>query len=360
MVWPRMFRDPFRLSIPACSLDLGWGGGYQLGFSGCTLENTDLSVLADARFTRDEGKPEVDINAVVTRATLDRLDPYWPEAILKDSVKTWLRRGLVAGDVTGARFQIRGDMDDWPFREGQGRFEAIARIGNGRLDYLDRWPDAEQFEASVRFLGPSMVLDGSVGNIGGVAAEAVSASIDDLKTPVLKVNYSADTVLPKLLGFFESTPLQELIKVDLSQFTFAGPVHTTGLLTVPLGSSAGELSLDGRLRMSKGYFSDPVSETVLENIAGELSYDETGFSGEGLDALFHDSPARLDIAAGTGREEKFRADLQGVFRVRDVVPSFLQENYAELVKFEGECPWKASLVVASGDDPDNSRTVLTV
>jgi uncharacterized protein YhdP len=176
----------------------------------------------------------------------------------------------------------------------------------------------------------------------------------------LRVDYSADTLLPQVLGFIEQTPLQEIIKVDLSGFTFAGSVQTEGALVVPLGKSAGDLVLDGTLVLPDGYFSDPVSEITLEEISGELHYDETGFSGNALDARFRGYPARLDLAAGTGRKEKFRAELKGVFGVRDVVPGFILESYDELAQFDGECLWNASLVVSSNDESDETQILLTV
>jgi len=355
-----MFRDPVRFSIPACAIDLKWGGDYQVGFNDCHLENDDLAVHGNARISRDEGKPDVDFNAVFTRGNLDKLDPYWPEAVLKDSVKTWLRKGLVAGELVSARFQIRGDMDDWPFREGRGRFEAIAEVKNGGLDYLDRWPQARDFQATIKFLGPSMELAGFINDMGGVAVNAVHAGIADLKTPVLEVTYSADTDVPGLLGFLEQTPLKEQIKVDLSTFVFAGSARTEGKLVVPLGNSPGELALDGTVALPGGYFSAPVSDITLEDITGQLHYDETGFSANALDTIFRGYPAKLDLSAGTGRTEKFRADLEGFFGVRDVVPAFILESYAELAKFEGECLWHASLIVSSAGDSGETQTLLTV
>lgn len=358
--WPRMFRDPVRVSIPGCDLELKWGGGYQVGLTDCRLENEDLALQGNARFSKDEGKPVVDVNATLTRGKLDRLDPYWPESILKDGVKSWLRNSLVAGDLVSARFQIHGDMDDWPFREGKGRFEAIAEISNGHLDYLEQWPAAQDFQATVRFFGPSMELDGTIGNIGGLQAKAVHAEIADFGTPSLTVDYSADTDLPFLLGFFEETPLQELVKVDLSEFTFTGTVETDGQLRVPLGNSPGELELDGKLQMPGGFFSDPASDISLEEISGELAYDETGFTGTDLDTRFRGHPASLNLSAGTRGDEKFRADLQGVFGIKDVIPAFLLERYAQVARFEGDSPWSASLVVLTGDDAEKTQTVLTV
>ena len=358
--WPRMFRDPLLMAMPSCDIDLHWGQDWQVGFNDCKLENNDLAVHGEVSIRGDEGKPTVDVNVALPRARIDKLGAYLPEAILKDNVKTWLRQGLVAGDLAAGRFQIYGDMDDWPFREGKGRFEASAGFQNGQVNYMEGWPAARDLQGSVRFLGAAMDLQGSIGEIGGLTAKTVSAGIADMKTAVLKVNYSSISELPQLLAFLEQTPLREQIGVDLSQFTFAGAAQTEGTLVVPLGSDASDLELDGLVRLPGGYFSDPVSEIILEDISGDLHYNETGFSGSDLDAQFRGYPARLDLVAGTDREEKFRADVEGVFGVRDVIPAFLLESYAELARMDGECLWNASLIVAPDQDTGETEAQFRI
>jgi len=358
--WPRMFRDPLGFSMPSCTLDIRWGQGWQLGFNDCRLENDDLAIQGKVRINSDEGKPDVDINVALTRGKIDRLGPYWPEAILKDSIKTWLRQGLIAGDLLSGRFQVYGDMDDWPFRGGTGRFDARAEIANGHLDYLEGWPHARNLSASVRFAGPSMYLKGEIGDIGGVSAKAVSASIPDLKSAVLSVNYEADSDLPGALGFLQQTPLREQIGVDLSQFEFVGDVHTRAELVVPIASDSEPLSLDGLLELPDAYFSDPASEITLEHISGVLRYDENGFNGSSLETQFRGYPGKLDLSAGADQEEKFRADLEGVFGVRDVIPAFLLESYSDLAKVDGQCFWTVSMTVSPSADTGENEAMLRV
>jgi uncharacterized protein (TIGR02099 family) len=358
--WPRMFRDPLNFSMPSCNLDIRWGQGWQLGFSNCQLENEDLAVQGNVRISSDEGKPNVDINVALTRGKVETLGPYWPEAILKDSVKSWLRSGLKSGDFLSGRFQIYGDMDDWPFRGGTGRFDGRAEIANGHLDYLEGWPHARDLSASIRFAGASMELEGTIGDIGGVGTETVTASIPDLKSAVLTVDYSAAGDLPGVLRFLEQTPLKEQIGVDLSQFEFAGEVQTKARLVVPIASNTETLSLDGLLELPDGYFSDPASDITLEHISGQLQYNETGFHGTSLEARFKGYPGKLDLAAGTGQEEKFRADLEGVFGVRDVIPAFLLESYSDLAKVDGQCFWTVSMTVSPSDETGENEALLQV
>ena len=358
--WPRMFRDPLQFVMPSCNIDLQWGQGWQVGFNDCKLENDDLAVLGEVMIGSDEGKPVVDVNVAITRAQVNKLGSYLPEAILNDSVKTWLRQGLLAGELDSGRFQIFGDMDDWPFREGKGLFEASTGFKNGQVNYMEGWPVARELQGSVRFVGAAMDMQGSIGEIGGTSAKTVSVGIADMGSAVLEVNYSSDSELPQILAFLQQTPLQEQIGVDLSQFTFAGATQTGGKLIVPLGSNASELELDGLVTLSGGYFYDPVSDISLEDISGELQYDETGFSGSDLEARFRGYPALLDLVAGTDREEKFRADVEGFFGVRDVIPAFLLESYAELARMDGECLWNASLIVAPDYATGETEALLQV
>jgi uncharacterized protein (TIGR02099 family) len=358
--WPGMFRDSLSFTIPSCNVDLNWGQQWQVGFSNCSLHNGDIAAEAEIVISGDDGKPAVDVNAAITRGDIASLGAYWPEAILKENVKGWLRRGLLSGEIVNGRLQINGDMDDWPFRHGKGRFEAVAKVANGRIDYFEGWPQAGSLTATAHFLGAAMDIRGDVGDIGGVSVRSVTAGIADLKTPVLTVGYSAESELPKFLAFLQQTPLNDQIKVDLSDFSFAGVARTTGNLIVPLGSSPGELALDGKVDLPGGYFSDPGTGVTLDGIVGELHYDEKGFTGIGLESRFRGHPAKLDIAAGVDLEEKFRADLSGVFGVREVIPEFLLESYAELARVDGNCRWDVSLLVAPGVDSDETETLLTV
>ena len=362
--WPNMFRAPVAVSLPGCDLDLRWGEGWQVGFSDCSLENADLAAEAEILISGNENKPAVDVNVALSRGKVGALDPYWPESIMRENIKSWLRRGLQGGDIVSGRLQIFGDMDDWPFRSGEGRFEAVAEVANVEIDFLEEWPAARQVNAIARFVGAGMDIRGSVGDIAGSTAQEVSATIADMKAPLLKINYESSGDLPGYLGFLRQTPLQDLVQVDLTQFTFAGPGATEGSISVPLGDTEGELRVNGRYIAKGNLFSDPVSEVVLDNISGDIRYSETGLSGPGLGAEYRGHPAELSLTADQQSREKFRADLQGRFGIRDVIPEFLLEDFLALNQVGGDADWIVSLVVAPGqtssDGPAEIETVLHI
>jgi len=345
--WPRMFSDPLTFTLPACDVDLAWGDHWQVGLHGCRLLNDDLAVFGDVLLSGNEGRPAADMNIAVERGRIGRFSPYWPQGILREKTVQWLRRSLLDGEVKRGRFQIRGDMDDWPFRHNEGRFEAVAEVGAGELDYFPGWPRAKGVDAIVRFTGPSMAVQGSVGNIGGVNAQRAGAEINDLKTPQLRVDYEAQSDLHALMNFIHQSPLEVQLNADLSRFRFSGPAVTTGSLRVPLGPSPGELSIDGRVTLQGDRFGDPGSGIVLDAIKGQVRYSRNGLQASGLNARFKNKPARVDLVGDKDADERFRADVSGTFDVQDVLPGFLLEHYAELRRVQGETEWKASVVVAA-------------
>ncbi|MGB1749029.1 MAG: DUF3971 domain-containing protein [Dehalococcoidia bacterium] len=80
------------------------------------------------------------------------------------------------------------------------------------MDYYEGWPAARDLDVVARFVNAGMDIQGSVGDIGGVAAPRVRAAIPNFRVPVLTIDYEQpDSTVPALLGFLERTPLREQI-----------------------------------------------------------------------------------------------------------------------------------------------------
>ena len=352
--WPRMFAVPLTLALPGCEVDLAWGKGWQVNLRDCQILNNDIALRGDVLLAGGEGKPAVDLNVEMTRGKLGELSPYWPIGLMRSNVVDWLRHGLVDGEVTSGRALLHGDLDDWPFRNGEGRFEAIARVESAKLDYAAGWPEADGADVTARFSGVSMVIDGSIDDVGGVPVQTVTAEIENLKAPLLEVNYLAQSNLSGLAGFLLRSPLEKRLNTHLDQFEFSGRAATSGVLRIPLGKTAGELTLEGRVDLASNGFRDPGTGIALDSIHGRLNYTRHGVSSDALEAEFKGKPARLNLQGDQNSREKFRLDLAGTFTVQDILPGYLLEGYAEFDRVQGESYWLASIVVPAlppGEDP---------
>lgn len=345
--WPEMFGYPLQLSLPECQAELVLGSAWQLALQSCHLFNDDISAQGDVRIAGSPGKPAVDINVDILRLDATKLNPYWPEGIMPEPVTSWLRRNLHSGQVSSGRLQIFGDMDDWPFKQGEGRFEARANIENGVLSFAPGWPAIEQLDATAEFIGAGMRVEGQAANFAGVAIAKAVARIDNFGEPRLLVEFSGQEQVSKVVELLQQTPILPASEVDLSRFSFTGDVKSQGVLDIPLGRTPGELQLNGSARLSKGSFVDLVSGVQVDSIAGSLSFDQLHLQAEDLVARYKDKPARLDLRVGGDALWGLQARLNGKFAVPDLLPGFLQQQQNFVSHFEGNSEWQAEVLVPS-------------
>jgi uncharacterized protein (TIGR02099 family) len=342
--WPEMFQGPLQLSLPECHAELELGADWQIALQGCQLFNEDLSAQGDIHIAASPGKPAADINIEVIRLDIARLSPYWPDGIMPAAVSKWLRSHLHAGQVSSGRLQIHGDLDNWPFRDGQGRFEAWAAIDNGILSFAPGWPELQSVTATARFVGAGMHVEGQAGSFGGVPVERASAKIDNFGRAILEVDFAGQGAVSEVLQLLQQTPLLPLEDFDLSQFQFGGMAQAQGELELPLGRQPGTLQINGSAKIRKGSFLDKPSAVMVDEIAGTLSFDERQLRTEKLSASYKGKPAKLDLQVGGDADWGLLASLQGHFDVQDVLPEFLLKQQISGL-LEGSSEWLAQIQV---------------
>jgi uncharacterized protein (TIGR02099 family) len=345
--WPRNFRRQALVDIPRCVMEISWTpADWAIDARACELRHEDLTLAGRSRFRKSDGKPQLDINLAFSGARLNRLDEYWPRSVMSEKVIAWLSNGVVEGTASGGRFSMRGDLDDWPFRQGEGLLVADAAVTGATLDYQAAWPQGTNMAFDVRFRNTMLDAGGSVGSIGGVPAQSVSAHIEDFKQPVLELDYSAQAGLDALLGFIRQTPLVENLELDFDQFRFSGPALTRGQLRAPLRAGVAPMTVKGVLELSGNGFAESRSGVSLDGIQGNIAYDRDRLSGTGLSALYATHPARLDLRADWDSEDVFGAELSGVFPVAALLPAGLLEAEPMLSQISGSSHWTLGLTVS--------------
>jgi len=360
--WLSTFRRPVIAAITDCRLEVQWEGkaDWQLDLNHCKLENDDLSGFGRVRLASGEGKPNVDINVVMTRGDISRFGDYWPENVMKKNTLQWLRASLLGGEVSGGRFSMVGDLDDFPFTNHAGRLQAIAPGRNVNIKYADDWPHARQVEGTALFEGRSMYVEGKIQDIVGAKVDKVTASILDFKKPVLDVTYQTRTDLPRLVNFIRRTPLLDGVDLDLDQFVLEGESEIDGHIHMELGGSEEPLKVNGSLLLNGNRFTDRVSGVVIDGITGSLGYDRDGLKAKAMPGYFEGFPVKIDIASNWRGEEVFRTHISGDLPVEKVIPDELYEIEPLFYRASGTSHWDVSLSVVSVEGYEDREIWLDV
>lgn len=349
--WPRNFRTPLVVDLPECELEILWtpAKDWQVDALDCGLRNDNVEALARVRIAKDEGKPRVDINASISAPDLARLHDYWPRSVISPKIIDWIGRGVSQGRLEQGRLVISGDMDEFPFRSGQGALLAQARITDASLNYAEAWPVANGVDADLRIDGPALTLKGLIGDIAGSAVQTATAQITDLQSPILTVDYRSDTSLPLLKTFIERSPLLANSSLDLVPLEFEGPATTRGQLRIPLGSQAAngeKTTVDGELMLAGGRFLEARSGFALENLTGPVAYNRDGATAQNLGATLSGWPAALGLTAAWNTEAPFAAELAGQFPASLVISATPLIDDPALVRVSGEADWRGRLTTS--------------
>jgi len=301
---PKVFRQPLEFSelsgsIAAYRTTDAWRIETDaLTFEGATPGKEFGGEARGAIEVQDDGsKPLLDLAAVVTHGEVQASHLFWPVNIMPPPAVNWLDRGLDAGKLVAGRAVFRGDLDDWPFRNNAGRFEALAEIDDLRLKYLGDWPAAEHVHANANFVNTSLHLDAAGGSIQNNKVNTATGEIPDLGDGPLDLTINAQGGGRDLLGFIRASPLGTRFAAPLQGVDITGQGKVDVKLHLPY-KHIEDYTLDGTAQLTQADLIDPKYALRFDSAAGPVRFNRSGFSADALATAFRGKPARFSLAAG--------------------------------------------------------------
>ncbi len=298
--WPPAFGDPVPLQLDGRLTAWRDAGDWVLETSGLHIHNDDLDlhVRLAMRFHGDGRKPRLDLLATVGRAKLVNARHYWLRHKMPPRTVAWLDRAFVGGTVIGGHVLLGGELADWPFRHGQGVFDAVADLDDAELDFDHEWPHAEHLTGQARFDGPGMQVSGTA-RIAGIDAHELSAAIPDFHQAVLDVRAQATGSGEQMLGLLRASPLKKKFGAEFASLDLRGPgMQGTLHLSLPLHHDEGALQVEGDVDLAHAKLADPRWGVAFSDVGGRVHYDQDGVLAQGLDVKVHEDAAKLRLAIG--------------------------------------------------------------
>lgn len=298
---------------------LGWreGAGWRVGTSALHVQGADYA--ADVRggmwFQNDGTRPWIDIAANLADAPVPVAKGFWIHHKMPKAAVDWLNGALVGGTVRNGRAIVSGDLDDWPFTRHNGRFEAVAHIEHGQFKFQPDWPQLEQVDADIAFIGNGFELKGR-GALAEVSIPAFQAGIADFGDADLKIAARTETDSGRLLALLRDSPLHKTYGDTLDHLQAKGPVSATFDLLQPLHSDEqARRKLAGTIDLKGAKLSETRWDLVFDDVRGKAKYDDGGFASGPLQVVHEGLPGVLGLRAGSGtrdRNQAFEADLSAV------------------------------------------------
>lgn len=301
---PGVFAQP-RIALEKLAAELQW---KQQG------EQTSVQI-SNARFVNADAQGEfqlkwhtaaapgaslpgvLELQGSVSRADLASLHRYLPQAI-DAGVRDYLRQALPQGRAGGARFQVKGDLRDFPFSQpGQGEFRITANVFDTRFVYVPAslqraqqlpWPALTDLRGELLIDHASLQLRNISASVQGAPQLRISqgeARIPDMGHEArvltsLQLGGPLDDLLRGLVG---SSPLDAMLGGLLGKARATGNADLQLKLDLPL-LHLERSAVQGQIKLAGNDLQLAPELPRLSRARGLLHFTEGGFVLAGVQA----------------------------------------------------------------------------
>lgn len=335
--FPRLFRNPLEAAL--LSGTLAWerdAGTWRLHSDELVANNADIRTRTRVAVEIPGGgaSPFLDLQVAFDEGEVSHAYRYLPVGIMDPGVVEWLDRALVSGRVTSGTALFHGQLKDFPFDQGTGKFEVRFNVADVILDYQPRWPRIEELEAEVEFSGRSMFVRAVGGKIFNADLLQVQAEIPALQHHArLIVQGRVRGPVADMLRVLKEGPLSEKYGAALEGVRTEGGALLNLNLDLAL-YKGGEDQVSGSVDLRNAAFMAERWNVALTQVAGPLTFSRPGLTAQSLKARLFGQKVQLQISpidAGTekaGTEVKVHGpDLAGLAsHFRLTIPPYVQGN----------------------------------
>ncbi len=300
-LWPSGFGEPVAMQVDGRVLGWREEAGWAFGTDGLRLHGEDFGASARGtlRFQGDGSRPWLELAFEAEPGPLVAAKHFWIRHAMSPVLVDWLDTALVDGTLAGGRAALAGDLDDWPFRDGQGRFDAVAELEGMRLAWRPDWPVAERLDGTATFSGTGLRFEGR-GETRGLRLRRILGTIADFRAPVLALEVEGGSRGDAILAYLRDTPLRARWGATLDALSVGGPVSVDLELAQPLKRELGTTRMAGSARIGEGPARETRFNLAFDALEGRMDFSDEGLRAEALQVRVEGEPAELSLAFGPG------------------------------------------------------------
>jgi uncharacterized protein (TIGR02099 family) len=277
---------------------------------------------------------------------------------LSASARGYVERAVRGGRLTQARFEVRGDLWDFPYADGQdGEFRIVGQAEGVDFAYVpdepgwaSPWPAFRDVAGELEFRRASMTVRNASARVYGVAMSGVQATIADLaRAPVLQLDGTARGPVDDLLRYLNASPVGTWLGDVLADATVGGAGELQLGIRVPLDDAA-HSAVRGALVLAGNDVRLAPSLPPLAAARGRVEFTHEGFTLRGAAARALGGDVTID--GGLGRDGVLRIAARGTARADGLRASTEIPALARVASWlDGEAPYRVQIESRGGQAP---------
>lgn len=278
---PDLFRNTLAFRRLAGSVDWRQESGYWLFSSrDLALDTPDFETETDFVLTLPKSQAAARLD-LFTRfgnfSDISKVPGYLPAKVMGKDAVNWLDNAFIAGQIKQGELVMRGKLDQFPFTNGEGRFETLFSVENGELQFNEDWPHLGNLTADVQFLGEDLRVAISGGHSENVDIKQAVVTINALtNSDHVAVNGQVQGSVENALLYLQKTPLHP---------------HIDALPKILASDSNTQVDLDLKIPYAE---TDPVRARVDAHLKNaRLTLKPAGLTVDKINGILHFTEDRI-------------------------------------------------------------------
>lgn|GEM_PF-290058 len=350
-------------------------GQWRLQIPRLALRHPALQL--DAELVLNFGdKPGMTLLGELRQVPVTDAQYYFPTRHMPQSVIDYLTPALLSGTIPSARVLWQGQFADFPYRAGQGKFQALALVDDAGFSFDPSWPSISGMKAELLFENASMLIQSQAGTLFDVPLQdGVTASIPDLfQADDLWIDIKTQTRAELVTGLMLASPLSDSVGATLDYLGVDGLVDAKVQLQINLEDPPAEVEITG-VAVAEGEVADgeaPEGEATaktekdpviargdvdffannlnikapavaVEQLEGRLSFINDKINAEQLKLVSYGVPLTATLK-GEQQLGHYQVDLQAKGEHgTDQLLGLISEDWRELGKGNANFDWQLSI-----------------
>lgn len=343
-----VFQAP--LNIEQSKINLVWQkyqSGWKLWADKVEVSNSDLTAMGEFELDfPDEQSPFLSLYVEADAKKAGETWRYLPTLALGRDLTDYLSAAIQGGSAKTAQILWYGSLNDFPYLNHKGVFQAKVPLENARFSFDTAWPTITDLQLDLLFENASMYLHSNSATLTGVHASRIDGVIPDLSPDGhIEIKAKAQAKGQAVRDYMMSTPLVDSVGAALTAVQVSGPVNAELNLLIPFNGNDPDVS--GYAQLKDNPIAIQTPSIQLEKASGKIDFKNDVVTGSGFKAHLFNQPIALDFNSHTqGQGYAVNVDVVGD---ADIAGLKKQVDSTWLDPLAGNAPWNLGIALQLND-----------
>lgn len=344
-----VFQAP--LPIRQAAVDLVWQRdeqGWSLWADKVTAATPDLQVLGEFRLDFPYQKsPFLSFYAEADVYNAGSTWRYLPALALGQDLTDYLSTSIQGGKVKTAKLLWYGPLNDFPYTDNQGVFQAWVALKEATFSFDTAWPTITDLQLDLLFENDAMYLDSRSATLMGVKAQRIVGQIGELASDgKLELTATVAGQGNAVRDYMTATPLVDSVGAALTAINVNGLVNSEFQLSIPFESDK-DVRAWGWADLKQNHVEIHTPPMMLEMVSGRIYFDDDVVTAAGLSAHLLDQSISFDFKGESAQQGyNVAIDLVGDWETSPLKPYVGEAWVAPL---SGHAPWQMGVDIQLTD-----------